>query len=1375
MIYEIKRGNTILASVHATGSQIVDVMQQDRVTMAFVLPAPVDFKRGDKVNVYGQTYQLNRPDNRAKTNNTLGFEYDLEFEAQYYDLAKWQLKGLDKNNELTLSEVFVTGTASVIVDLLVRNANRVDFGWTMGIVDETETEHFTYVNQSLLAVLIDLASRFDTEFWVDNKTIHLQKREQSTGLTLSWGKDNGLYELFRGRTDKSVINRLYVEGGTRNLPEGYGFPRLQLPEASRPYLQVPIPPNETVIEHTLFFENIFPSRTGTVTALGENELIIIDDTLDFDINDCKVDGLEFKVAFTSGQLAFVDSFVIDKYDHATKAITLTRIDDDKAYPDGIPSELLRPAIGDKYVLLDLDLPPSYVVDNQNKLLAAGSAYLEDNKDDKHEYSANLTPIWVKETNPNIRLGYTVRILEPDLNIDKELRIAGYVRDLQESALYTDFKLGEKLKPSEIMRQYAQQERILYAIQTSGLLDPENMRKNLFLNRLSERNGYLMLGSEKVKAGNADNAERWNGLLQPDYLDQPVRKEDTVNFEGVSSMPFNTGFQGIGYAMRKLANGKYELEVDRLRVREQMFVYELVINQLRATNGTLVVTDSAKGESVISLGNNKYRVKVDTDQNRVTFFPDDVVRAQRFNGRDIKYYQGVVSNVQADSFDVTVTDGAGFPEAGDEIVRITNLTNPDRMGTIELDSSNGLPRMSFYYGQLGTDRLFFRSGDLSDIVSLTFGQLEGSGTYAKRGYFEDVDVSGRITVTGGNAATKVYAEEQSNIAKLDAVNLAASDATSKDNALKAVVQGYADDVALSQANVAKAAAISAASMDAQSKADAARVLAENMAQQLVDGVAAAIADADQKAVAAQNAYNTLTGQLKSMAYKDVVALADLGTTVIEGGKLTNTLIDTNYIKTNVINAGYINSLDIAAKRIVIGGTAQDPKSYVEGMINNIQVGGVNLLTNTDRDWAGGNEYGVYERSNELSEIYSKGEITISFDIRFPVVTNGSCQVYSANPINGNPRYSFSASVNGVSTEWQRKKVTVTPVLYTTTSQHSNLEFYATYGTGQIPHIRNVKIEVGNVATDWTLAPQEQWSGGRNLLIGSGGVITTSNYMMANYTLSEPITPGESCVLTIRGNLGAGKTFFGAYTNGGSVNQAVLSMTYPGVYRAYFKWKASDSNFIIYQLYNDVTSTSTISSIKLERGTMASDWTPANEDFKSLAYKDAVALADLGTTVIQGGKLTNSLIDTNYIRTNIINAAYMETLEFVARNVTITGNSKVAGFNMDAEGFSHNGAGTYGSFKLTPMTFRMIYNGIVNTSIIRSAVFEHVDTAKPVLELVSFRTGGSNPNNGTALSILGGIQIRTSYVGGQTYDGYTGTFKDVNGVTWRVQSGIIVGTV
>src|SRR5690606_9974972 len=161
MMYEIKRVDTVVVAVDASGTQERSVMAIDRVVLSFTLPDAVEFKRGDTVEVYGQTYKMNRSANDNQTSSQLGYQYELEFEALYYDLAKWQLRGLDKNNELTQGEVFVMGTAATIVDLIVRNANRVDSGWTMGIVDDTDAQQFTYINQSLLSVLQDLANQFE--------------------------------------------------------------------------------------------------------------------------------------------------------------------------------------------------------------------------------------------------------------------------------------------------------------------------------------------------------------------------------------------------------------------------------------------------------------------------------------------------------------------------------------------------------------------------------------------------------------------------------------------------------------------------------------------------------------------------------------------------------------------------------------------------------------------------------------------------------------------------------------------------------------------------------------------------------------------------------------------------------------------------------------------------------------------------------------------------------------------------------------------------------------------------------------------------------------------------------------------------------------
>ncbi|RNL50763.1 phage tail protein [Pedobacter jejuensis] len=83
---------------------------------------------------------------------------------------------------------------------------------------------------------------------------------------------------------------------------------------------------------------------------------------------------------------------------------------------------------------------------------------------------------------------------------------------------------------------------------------------------------------------------------------------------------------------------------------------------------------------------------------------------------------------------------------------------------------------------------------------------------------------------------------------------------------------------------------------------------------IDDTQGAINTAQAAANAANSAYATLTANLKSLAYLDVVEAAKLGSTVITGGMLSNNLIDTNYIRTNVINAGYIESLEVVSKSI-----------------------------------------------------------------------------------------------------------------------------------------------------------------------------------------------------------------------------------------------------------------------------------------------------------------------------------------------------------------------------------------------------------------------------------------------------------------------------
>lgn len=126
------------------------------------------------------------------------------------------------------------------------------------------------------------------------------------------------------------------------------------------------------------------------------------------------------------------------------------------------------------------------------------------------------------------------------------------------------------------------------------------------------------------------------------------------------------------------------------------------------------------------------------------------------------------------------------------------------------------------------------------------------------------------------------------------------------------------------------------------------------------------------------------------------------------------------------------------------------------------------------------------------------------------------------------------------------------------------------------------------------------GGRNLLRDAGVVVENSSYNIRNYNLAEPIADGEEVTLTIKGNLGAGKSYFAAYNSGGTVNLANLEYIGNGLYRKTFNWRISSSSntyVSIYTLFNTITAVSKIDWIMLERGNKPSDFSPANEDISA----------------------------------------------------------------------------------------------------------------------------------------------------------------------------------
>ncbi|MES2651263.1 MAG: hypothetical protein V4663_05955 [Bacteroidota bacterium] len=522
MTYDILRNGAIVATVHPEGKQQVAAMGKNTLSMSFKLPLKADIKVKDYVILDGERYNINRCISDEKTAKR-DITYNLEFEHEFYDLKKVKLKSFNPQNALLELNFSLVANAVTLLNLIVENMN-VDYeGWLMGTCIATETKLFTFNNQNCLQVLHQIATEYQTEFWFDGKTIHIYKREIASDITLSQGMGNGLLNIRRqARNNVDIVTKLFVKGSTQNLPAGYrdnvGY--LMMTGGASFIMDQEKVDEYGVIEDEITFD-IKPERQGTVTdviAGDGNWKYFFDNTIDFDINDCKLPGLPIKVSFLSGQLGGF-TFTISAYDHDLRRFTINRNDEEKSFD--IPSDLLRPELGDDYVLLDLELPAAYVTDGEQRVTERGVEFYVANNDPNKlvDYSAKADRFFIKENNITVVLGMVARLLEPDLDLDKVVRISSYTRDLQDRYLYDDVQWSERITTDELIRQIAEQTRVFRAIENTDILNPESIRKTTWLSRLSEKGGYIMIGDEKANAGNSD---QWNGMSFIGHIPTPVK-------------------------------------------------------------------------------------------------------------------------------------------------------------------------------------------------------------------------------------------------------------------------------------------------------------------------------------------------------------------------------------------------------------------------------------------------------------------------------------------------------------------------------------------------------------------------------------------------------------------------------------------------------------------------------------------------------------------------------------------------------------------------------------------------------------------------------------------------------------------------------------
>jgi len=270
-------------------------------------------------------------------------------------------------------------------------------------------------------------------------------------------------------------------------------------------------------------------------------------------------------------------------------------------------------------------------------------------------------------------------------------------------------------------------------------------------------GAIVLENGNVSIGDTDPEGYKLKVAGDAYItDDLVVDVDTLHVDStndivkigtdIGSTAFSSGFAGSGW---QYTDSNDRLTVDNLTVRKSMRVYELMIEQIRANRGAIVV--SPGNAKILSVDGTT--AIIDTgDDNRfpMSLQVDDLIRCQRWNGSGLKYYIARVDTIpDSETFTFTIIDGVDTVEADDEVVVFGNTTDTARQGLVYITASDDDAPYIDVLGEVDSadlsDKTKVRLGNLDGITDTYMGSLSGYGLYSDNVYLrgEIIAASGEI--------------------------------------------------------------------------------------------------------------------------------------------------------------------------------------------------------------------------------------------------------------------------------------------------------------------------------------------------------------------------------------------------------------------------------------------------------------------------------------------------------------------------------------------------------------------------------------------------------------------------------------------------------
>ena len=214
-----------------------ELMQSHYCKLSFKLSKPTYFLLGDFVETpYGRFELIDLT--KAKDNDTIGYSYEIQFDAYYRKLKNKILKYRPNtgSQEATFS---LTSKISTHIEVIKKNlayyakldksylydpnfeGEGTDYTYVIDAsVDANAAKLITYSNTSILDAIANIAQTFGCEWWFEGNILHFGTCENTNAITDFRLNDN-IVSMSSSQSQSTYANRVYAFGAARNLPSGY--------------------------------------------------------------------------------------------------------------------------------------------------------------------------------------------------------------------------------------------------------------------------------------------------------------------------------------------------------------------------------------------------------------------------------------------------------------------------------------------------------------------------------------------------------------------------------------------------------------------------------------------------------------------------------------------------------------------------------------------------------------------------------------------------------------------------------------------------------------------------------------------------------------------------------------------------------------------------------------------------------------------------------------------------------------------------------------------------------------------------------------------------------------------------------------------------